>query len=354
MFELNYKITEDDVKKINFSIMIAYFIPYLLVSLLGLGAGIAAVVLRPTQVLFVLGIVLLVLGAILFGCAILLLIVPKNFITSALVPSSETERNLKVDDNGMIVTTENREPVEIPFYAVSRVKVKLDRMLVYLGRDRVLVVKDAMVTGSFEELCAFVKSRAGSGAPSVSDMQNAQSISSSDNEEPKIAAVENANSAETNQTTASPIAEPLQAESADVAENAESAADAESAVDTDNTADTAADAESAEEGRVDAETAAVADIAEKSETTVGAEDAAPVEKTVATKSTAAKSGVKSTTAKTTGAKSTTVKSGTKSAATKSGAKSTTAKPTAKKTGTKTAAAKATVKAKTEDSEKSEH
>lgn len=345
MFELNYKITEDDIKKINFSIMIAYFIPYLLVSLLGLGAGIAAVVLRPTQVLFVLGIVLLVLGAILFGCAILLLIVPKNFITSALVPSSETERNLKVDDNGMIVTTENREPVEIPFYAVSRVKVKLDRMLVYLGRDRVLVVKDAMVIGSFEELCAFVKSRAGLGAPSVSAIQN---MPSAENEEFNNAVDENANSAETNQTTASPIAEPSQVESADVAENAESA------VDTDNTADTAADAESAEKGRVDAETAAVADIEEKSDTTVGDEDAAPVEKTVATKSTAAKSGAKSTTAKTTGAKSTTAKSGTKSAATKSGAKSTTATPAAKKTGTKTAAAKATVKAKTEDSEKSEH
>ena len=63
MFTLKYKITNDDMKRINTRIMRMYFALYFTVSLLGLGAGIAATIMRPRTEILVFGIILIVLGA---------------------------------------------------------------------------------------------------------------------------------------------------------------------------------------------------------------------------------------------------------------------------------------------------
>ena len=65
MFTLKYKITNDDMKRINTRIMRMYFALYFTVSLLGVGAGIAATIMRPRTEILVFGIILIVLGAIL-------------------------------------------------------------------------------------------------------------------------------------------------------------------------------------------------------------------------------------------------------------------------------------------------
>ena len=50
VFELKYRITDDDLKRINKSVMWKYFLMYLAVSLVGLAVGVVATVLRPRKI----------------------------------------------------------------------------------------------------------------------------------------------------------------------------------------------------------------------------------------------------------------------------------------------------------------
>ncbi len=160
MFELSYKITESDMKAVNKSLMWRYFIPYLVVSLLGIAAGIVATVLQLRTEIFVLGIVLIVLGSILLGCTVLLAIAPKNFAASALIPSEEVTRTLKIDDGGLTVVTEGSSDIEIRFSEITKLKNKKSYLLAYLGSEMVLLIKDAVTSGgSLEDVYSFLDSK---------------------------------------------------------------------------------------------------------------------------------------------------------------------------------------------------
>ena len=143
MFELKYKITDADMKKVNQSIMWQYFVPYLIVALLGIGAGVAAVILNIRTDVLVLGIVLLVLGAILLVCSVLLLIAPKNFVVSALVVSDSIYRTVKIGNERIDIETPGQENIELAYGEITKLKNKKSYLLAYVGKDIVLVLKDS-------------------------------------------------------------------------------------------------------------------------------------------------------------------------------------------------------------------
>lgn len=160
MFELKYKLNDADVKAVNKRMMWTYFLPYMIVSLLGIAAGIAATVLRPRVEILVLGIILLVLAAVLCCCSVLLLIAPKNFVASALMTSDEVEREVTVDDNGVTVKTPDQSDIKLSFSEIYAVKNKKTYLLLYVGKDSVIIVKDAITSGqSLEQLFGFIKGK---------------------------------------------------------------------------------------------------------------------------------------------------------------------------------------------------
>ena len=167
MFTLKYKITKDDVKKVNTGIMWKYFALYSVVALLGLGAGIAATILRPRTEMLVFGIILIVLGAVLLGCSILLTVSPKTFVASALLPDDEIERELNVDKYGITVHTDGHSDIYFRIGEISKVKTAKTGLLLYIGREQVLIVKDAVTSGqTITELGAFLKANiSGKSAP---------------------------------------------------------------------------------------------------------------------------------------------------------------------------------------------
>ncbi len=162
MFELNYKITQADVKKVNMSVMWMYFIPYMIASLVGIAVGITATVLRPRVEMLVLGIILIVLGAILLGCAILLVIAPKNFVVSALLPDEDIERHIKLTEENITVSTDGKADIIIDYYELTKLKLKKTYILAYIGKEQVLIIKDAILSGqTLSELFGFIKNRMG-------------------------------------------------------------------------------------------------------------------------------------------------------------------------------------------------
>ena len=167
MFTLKYKITDDDIKKVNKGIMWKYFALYTVVALFGLGVGIAATVLRPRTEMLVFGIILIVLGAILLGCSILLTVSPKTFVVSALLTDAETERELTVDKDGITVRTDGHSDIYFRMGEISKVKPTKTGLLLYIGREQVLIVKDAITSGqTIAELAEFIKTNtSGKSAP---------------------------------------------------------------------------------------------------------------------------------------------------------------------------------------------
>ncbi len=160
MFELKYKITPDDIKAVNKRIMWQYFIPYLIVSLAGLAAGIAATVLRPRTEILVLGIILLVLAAVLLVCTVMLLIAPKNFVVSAIIPDAETEHVFVFDDNGITIKTADQSDIKVSYSEINKVKDCKAYALLYIGKEQVLVVKDAVMSGrTLTDLIAYLKGK---------------------------------------------------------------------------------------------------------------------------------------------------------------------------------------------------
>ncbi|MCM1367774.1 MAG: hypothetical protein NC184_03070 [Roseburia sp.] len=158
MFELEYKITESDIKSVNKGIMLKYFFPYLAVSLLGLAAGLTAVILRPRVDLLVLGIILIVLGAMLLVCALLLAIAPKNFFASAVFASDETVRKVAIDGDGITVKTDGASDIVFRKGEINRVAKCRTGLLAYVGKDTALIIKDAFTDGhNLTELGEFLK-----------------------------------------------------------------------------------------------------------------------------------------------------------------------------------------------------
>lgn len=165
MFELEYKITENDIKSVNRGIMWKYFIPYLAVSLLGLAAGISAVILRPRTDLLVLGIILIVLGALLLACAVLLAVAPKNFFASAVFASDETVRRVSIDGDGITVKTDGSSDIVFRRGEIVKVTRCAVGLLAYVGKDAALIIKDAFTDShTLAELYGFLRPSGSTGA----------------------------------------------------------------------------------------------------------------------------------------------------------------------------------------------
>lgn len=160
MFELHYQLTADDVKSVNKKMALMYFALYAGVAALGIVVGILAVVLRPQPTMIVFGSILLVLGSCLLVCAVLLLIAPKNFVAS-IIPPSEHNITVKADDT--VITAEaGGKTITVPLSEVSKVSDKKSYLLVYAGRESVLIIKDAVTSGqTLPELYEHIKARMG-------------------------------------------------------------------------------------------------------------------------------------------------------------------------------------------------
>lgn len=160
MFKLEYKITDGDFGAINKRIALFYFLLYAIVSVVGVVVGCIAVALGPSKLMFVLGIVLIVLGGILALCAIMLLVAPKNFVTSAVKPSDDA-RAVEIDESGIAVSSDG-EDIKIPFASVTEVRDKKQYLLVFIGKDIALLVKNEITSGqSLSELFGFLSARRG-------------------------------------------------------------------------------------------------------------------------------------------------------------------------------------------------
>ncbi len=182
MFELKFKLTDADVKAVNTRLMWSYFIPYLIVSLIGLAAGIAAAVLKPRTEILVLGIVLIVLSAILLGCSVMLVIAPKNFVHSVLFPDNDVEREVIADDGGITVKTPEQSDITVSYGGVLRVKKAGEYVLVYGDKDSALIIKNAVTSGqSLDDFYEFLKSKTSAkraAAPTATNNGDAQKTDS--------------------------------------------------------------------------------------------------------------------------------------------------------------------------------
>lgn len=134
VFELKYRITDDDLKRINKSVMWKYFLMYLAVSLVGLAVGVVATVLRPRTEILVFGIILIVLGAILLVFSLLLAIAPRNFISSALMPSDVIERSVRFDDGGITISTATQNNITVGYDEIVRIKDKKSYLLLFIDK----------------------------------------------------------------------------------------------------------------------------------------------------------------------------------------------------------------------------
>ncbi|MDE7463584.1 MAG: hypothetical protein K2M48_01020 [Clostridiales bacterium] len=160
MFELKYKITDADFKTVNKSLMWQFFIPYVIVALLGIAAGIAAITLRPGTEMLVLGIILIVLAAVLLVCAVLMAIAPKNFVASALLTSDDTERTFEIGDDGITIKTPEQKDINVGYNEILRVRDKKTYALLYVDKAAVVLLKDEIVSGgTYAELIAFLKGK---------------------------------------------------------------------------------------------------------------------------------------------------------------------------------------------------
>lgn len=161
MFELKYKITDGDLLKVNKRVMWSYFIPYLAVALLGIGAGVAATVVRPSTSIFVLGIILIVLGAVLLACTVMLAIAPKSFVASALETSDSIDRNVKFTDTGVTVSTDGQSDITFGYGCMLKARRigKTGLLTLYVDKDVVLVVKDTESSASIDEVYEYVSTK---------------------------------------------------------------------------------------------------------------------------------------------------------------------------------------------------
>lgn len=162
MFNFEYKITDGDVKSVNKSLMWTCFVPYIIVALVGIAAGVIAVVFNPRTEIFVFGILLLVFGGILVACCVLMLIAPSNFVASALMESDELNRHVVIDGD-ITIKTEGQEDIHLAFCDLTKVKTFKDYLLAYIDKDRAVIVKNCESGGkTLKELALYIKSRSNS------------------------------------------------------------------------------------------------------------------------------------------------------------------------------------------------
>ncbi|MDE6294039.1 MAG: hypothetical protein K2L88_05400 [Clostridiales bacterium] len=157
MFELKYAITQADMKVENKKIALFYFLLYGIVAVIGLAVGIVAVVINPEITIFVLGIIILVFSALLLGIAALMMIAPKNLVTS-VIDTSDDELNVVIDKNGITVNEQNVSP----FADMTKIKNRKAYLVVYMGKDKVFIVKDNITSGQkLDELYTYMTERQG-------------------------------------------------------------------------------------------------------------------------------------------------------------------------------------------------
>ena len=103
-------------------------------------------------------------------CAILLAILPKAFVTSAILPDDELERSVKLDDGGITVSTENQSDITFGYGEVTNVKTKKFGLLLYLGKDKVLPVfgDDKLLADAAASVCS-IKSKKPDEAPAPAE-----------------------------------------------------------------------------------------------------------------------------------------------------------------------------------------
>lgn len=179
-FELNYKITDKDIRSLNNRVLFMYFGLYGAVALLGLGVGIAAIVLHTSIAMLVMGIALTVLGGFLLVCSILLLIAPKNYIVSAVLPSDEIVRHVVFDEDGIHVDAEGGA-IEFDYHTLGRISNRKTHLLVYIDGKRALLVKDENLTGgTLYDLFAFICTKKYSNNPDEQDAVETQQAEESE------------------------------------------------------------------------------------------------------------------------------------------------------------------------------
>lgn len=157
MFELKYAITEKDIKAENKKLALFYFLLYFGVAVVGLAVGIVAVVINPQTSILVIGIIILVFSGLLAAVALLMMIAPKNLISS-IVGTDDNELNVVIDKNGITVDGENIAA----FADITKIKDRKTYLVVYTGKDSAFLVKDAITSGqAFAELKTYMTERQG-------------------------------------------------------------------------------------------------------------------------------------------------------------------------------------------------
>lgn len=177
MFELRYNITDADMRAVNKKSIISYFALYFCVALCGLAAGVAAIVLKPSDLTFIAGIVLTVFGGLLLACALLMLIAPRNLLKS-VVPTGDADMEVKIDHDAVTV-----DGKRLSYSDITSVKNKKTYLLVFFGRSEVLLVKNALADGTLGQLCEYISARAGRALPpslAAKNAENAENTSSAD------------------------------------------------------------------------------------------------------------------------------------------------------------------------------
>lgn len=183
-FELKYKITESDFKSLNYREMFKYFGMYTAVALLGLGVGIAATVLHTSTAMLVMGIALTVLGGFLLVCSILLLVTPKNYIVSAVIPG-DGDRRVVFDEEGIHVDAEGGA-IDFDYHTLGRISNRKTYLLVYIDGKRALLVKNEnLVGGSLYDLYAFICTKKYSGIPDAEKSVETSQEQSVETDEPE-------------------------------------------------------------------------------------------------------------------------------------------------------------------------
>ncbi|MDE6028829.1 MAG: hypothetical protein K2F90_00730 [Clostridiales bacterium] len=157
MFELKYAITAGDIKAENKKLALFYFVLYFAVAVIGLAVGIVAVVLNPQTTILVIGIIILVFSGLLAAVALLMMIAPKNLISS-VVGTDDNELEVVIDKNGVTV---NGDSVAM-FADITKIKDRKTYLVAYTGKDTVFIVKDAITSGqAFSELKTYMAERQG-------------------------------------------------------------------------------------------------------------------------------------------------------------------------------------------------
>lgn len=157
MFELKYKITDDDMRAVNKRIMLFYFVLYFAVAVVGVVVGVVAVVLDTQRSIFVMGIIILVMAGLLLALSLIMLVAPKNYAASRVAPS-DAELSVTVDKHGVTVDGNNIAP----FVDITSIKRRKNGLWVYTGKSVMLLIKPCVVSGqSFEELYSYMAERRG-------------------------------------------------------------------------------------------------------------------------------------------------------------------------------------------------